>query len=43
MGETVEVSLVFPAYNEVAGLERAIATADAEVIQDSCLIRDHSS
>ena len=31
MCEAVEVSLVFPAYNEVAGLERAIAAADAEV------------
>ena len=31
MGDIVEVSLVFPAYNEVAGLERAIAAADAEV------------
>ncbi|MCX6653581.1 MAG: glycosyltransferase [Candidatus Bathyarchaeota archaeon] len=31
MGETIEVSLIVPAYNEVTGLERAIATADAEV------------
>lgn len=31
MGETIEVSLIFPAYNEVAGLEKAIDTADAEV------------
>jgi len=31
LGETVEVSLIFPAYNEVTELERAIAVADAEV------------
>jgi glycosyltransferase involved in cell wall biosynthesis len=31
LSDTVEVSLIFPAYNEVAGLERAIVTADAEV------------
>jgi glycosyltransferase involved in cell wall biosynthesis len=31
LGETIEVSLIVPAYNEVTGLERAIATADAEV------------
>ena len=31
MNETVEVSLIFPAHNEVTGLERAIVTADAEV------------
>jgi glycosyltransferase involved in cell wall biosynthesis len=29
--ETVEVSIIIPAYNEVAGLERAIAVADAEL------------
>jgi glycosyltransferase involved in cell wall biosynthesis len=31
LGETIEVSLIVPAYNEVTGLERAIVTADAEV------------
>jgi len=31
LGETVEVSLVFPAYNEVNGLERAIVVAEEEI------------
>ena len=31
LGETVEVSLVFPAYNEVNGLERAIVAAKEEM------------
>lgn len=31
MTDTVEVSLVFPAYNEVEGLERAVAVAEGEL------------